>query len=151
MDTAPSATRRTDVREAQLNDDVLPGGGSDRLGRQGDDGMLIGTVEVDRRLRLSCPYGRGTLIIQLGSALAVVALAGAADSLAFYAAAAQPGAPQGVVRLLISILVFLVGPIGCLLITGWFLRHQLTGRAGTGTEGSEAGATAPPRPPHDVA
>lgn len=113
--------------------------------------MLIGTVRVDRRLRLSCPYGRGTLTIQLGSVLAIAALAGAADSLAFYAAAAQPGAPQGVGRLLISILLFLAGPIGSLLITGWFLRHQLTGRAGTGTDGPEAGATAPPRPAHDGA
>lgn len=31
--------------------------------------MTIGTVTVDRRLRLSCPYGHGILTIPLGRIL----------------------------------------------------------------------------------
>ena len=43
MGTAPSATRRTHVREAQLNDDVLPGG--------------VRTV-LDAREMMACSSGR---------------------------------------------------------------------------------------------
>jgi hypothetical protein len=91
--------------------------------------MQIGDVTIGRGLRLSCPYARGTLTVRLGALLVAATIIGMIDSCWwFYAAAAQPGAPQGLARLLICIALLLVNPVGVLLLTGCFLRHQLWAR-----------------------
>jgi hypothetical protein len=97
--------------------------------------MTIGTVTVDRRLRLSCPYGstpdyHTILTIPLGHILVDLTVLGAFGALAFLVGATQLGVPQGAPRLFISALLLLFGPVHVLLMTGWFLRDQLRGRPG---------------------
>jgi hypothetical protein len=107
--------------------------------------MIIGVVRIDRGLRLSCPYGRGTLTVRLDVQLLAATVVGAGSALAFLAA----GAPPGPARVLISVLLVLLTPVGTLLVTGWFLRDQLRGRPGP--EGNRSGGRAgalPGRPDH---
>jgi hypothetical protein len=97
--------------------------------------MTIGTVTIDRRLRLSCPYGsapdyHAILTIPLGRILLEVTVLGTIAALTFLTGATQLGVPQGAARLLISALLFLSGPVEVLRMTGWFLRDQLRGRPG---------------------
>jgi hypothetical protein len=99
--------------------------------------MIIGTVTVDPGLQLSCPYGRGTLTVRLGGQLVEIAVSGLALLVL--------GATRD------ALFLILFGPLGVLLITGWFLRDQLRGRASPGSEGSDATAGTPPRPSQDGA
>jgi hypothetical protein len=92
--------------------------------------MVIGTVTIDRGLRLSCPYGPddwATLTIPLGTILLDLTLT-VVGGLAWTAPwlFSLFGVWLGAVALLIIALVLLLcGPLAALLMTARFLSDQL--------------------------